>query len=106
MHTYSRGYDQFPSNAPEILKRGKGAYVYITTIMNFLDYAMALRAVNIGYSDERVNKAAIKQIENGTILARTVANWASEAAETFIDMIDCVDMVNSLKMAQQLLVQR
>ena len=27
-HTYSRGYDQFPSNAPQILKRGKGAYVY------------------------------------------------------------------------------
>ena len=27
-HTYSRGYDQYPSNAPQILKRGKGAYVY------------------------------------------------------------------------------
>ena len=27
-HTYSRGYDQFPSNAPTILKSGKGAYVF------------------------------------------------------------------------------
>ena len=27
-HTYSRGYDQYPSNAPQILKRGKGAYIY------------------------------------------------------------------------------
>jgi glutamate-1-semialdehyde 2,1-aminomutase len=23
-HTYSKGYDQFPSNAPEILEYGKG----------------------------------------------------------------------------------
>ena len=27
-HTYSRGYDQFPYNAPEILQKGKGTYVY------------------------------------------------------------------------------
>ena len=27
-HTYSRGDDQFPSNAPPILARGKGAYVW------------------------------------------------------------------------------
>ena len=27
-HTYSRGDDQFPYNAPPILNRGEGAYVY------------------------------------------------------------------------------
>ena len=27
-HTYSRGDDQFPSNAPPILERGEGAYVF------------------------------------------------------------------------------
>jgi len=27
-HTYSRGYDQYPVNAPEILKSGKGVYVF------------------------------------------------------------------------------
>ncbi|WP_033916744.1 glutamate-1-semialdehyde 2,1-aminomutase [Campylobacter sputorum] len=95
-HTYSRGYDQFPSNAPEILKRGKGAYVYDHNDNEFLDYAMALRAVNIGYSDERVNKAAIKQIENGNNLSRP-SLIELEAAETFIDMIDCVDMVKFTK---------
>ena len=26
-HTYSRGFDQFPSNAPQILEKGKGAYL-------------------------------------------------------------------------------
>lgn len=27
-HAYSRGDDQFPSNAPQILARGEGAYVW------------------------------------------------------------------------------
>jgi glutamate-1-semialdehyde 2,1-aminomutase len=27
-HTYSRGYDQYPTNAPQILAGGKGAYVW------------------------------------------------------------------------------
>lgn len=27
-HTYSRGFDQFPSGSPEILFSGKGCYVY------------------------------------------------------------------------------
>ena len=48
-HTYSKGYDQFPSNAPEILEKGKGCYVYDTDGNKYLDYGMALRAVNIGY---------------------------------------------------------
>jgi len=26
-HTYSRGKDQYPSNAPKILQKGDGAYV-------------------------------------------------------------------------------
>ena len=29
-HTYSRGADQYPLNAPSILSRGKGAYIFDT----------------------------------------------------------------------------
>ena len=36
-HTYSRGADTFPSNAPPILKKGKGAYVYDVNNKKFLD---------------------------------------------------------------------
>ena len=43
-HTYSRGYDQFPSNVPEILERGEGVYVFDTFGTKFLDYGMAVRA--------------------------------------------------------------
>ena len=27
-HTYSRGFDQFPANAPQVLDRGEGAWVW------------------------------------------------------------------------------
>ena len=69
-HTYSRGDDQFPSIAPPVLSKGKGAYVWDTHGAKYLDYGMALRAVTIGYADERVNAAAIRQIENGVNLTR------------------------------------
>ena len=62
-HTYSRGFDQFPSNAPQILSRGEGAYVWEPGGNRYLDYGMALRAVTLGYANPRVNSAAYKQIE-------------------------------------------
>lgn len=95
-HTYSRGYDQYPSNAPQILKRGKGAYVYDDKERAFLDYGMALRAVCLGYADERVNNAAIRQIEYGNNLTRP-SLIELEAAQTLINAIDSVDMVKFTK---------
>ena len=57
-HTYSRGYDQYPTNAPEILESGKGAYVRDPAGREFLDYGMSLRAVNIGYAEDAIDQAA------------------------------------------------
>jgi glutamate-1-semialdehyde 2,1-aminomutase len=91
-HTYSRGDDQFPSIAPPVLSRGKGAYVWDTHGNRYLDYGMALRAVTIGYADERVNTAAIRQIENGVNLTRAT-EIELEAAELICDLIPCAEMV-------------
>jgi glutamate-1-semialdehyde 2,1-aminomutase len=95
-HTYSRGFDQYPSNAPQILKRGKGAYVYDDKDNEYLDYGMALRAVNLGYANEQINSAAIEQIEFGNNLTRA-SIIELEAAETLIDLIPSVDMVKFTK---------
>ncbi len=95
-HTYSRGYDQYPINAPQILKRGKGAYIYDENENEFLDYGMALRAVNLGYANEAINKAALEQMEFGNNLTRA-SLIELEAAELLIDMIDSVDMVKFTK---------
>jgi glutamate-1-semialdehyde 2,1-aminomutase len=95
-HTYSRGDDQYPSNAPKILERGKGAYVWSPDGRKFLDYGMALRAVNIGYAEESINQAAIRQIENGNNLTRP-STIELEAAELFVSLFDSVDMVKFTK---------
>lgn len=95
-HTYSRGYDQYPSNAPQILKRGKGAYVYDQNDKEYLDYGMSLRAVNLGYANKEVNQAAIEQIEFGNNLTRP-SMIELEAAELLISLIDSVEMVKFTK---------
>jgi glutamate-1-semialdehyde 2,1-aminomutase len=95
-HTYSRGHDQYPSNAPQILARGAGAYVYDPEGNCFLDYGMALRAVNLGYAEEEIDQAAWKQIRNGNNLTRP-SLIELEAAELFVSLIDSVDMVKFTK---------
>ncbi|MFZ3218905.1 MAG: glutamate-1-semialdehyde 2,1-aminomutase [Rhodoferax sp.] len=95
-HTYSRGFDQFPVNAPQILKRGKGAHVFDPEGNKFLDYGMALRAVNIGYAEDEIDQAAIEQIRNGNNLTRP-SMIELEAAELLIGLIDSVDMVKFTK---------
>ncbi len=95
-HTYSRGDDQYPSNAPSILTRGKDAYVWDPEGNKFLDYVMALRAVTLGYANERVNNAAIAQINNGVNLSRA-STIELEAAEIIIDLIPSAEMVKFAK---------
>lgn len=94
-HTYSRSADQFPSNAPEILSSGNGAYVYAEDGQVLLDYGMALRSVGIGYAEPDVNYAAIKAVWQGNNLTRP-STIELEAAERFCDLIGC-DMVKFTK---------
>jgi glutamate-1-semialdehyde 2,1-aminomutase len=95
-HTYSRGADQFPANAPQILARGKGAYVFDDKGTRYLDYGMALRAVNIGYAEDEIDEAAIREIRNGDNL--TLPSLIElEAAERLCALIESVDMVKFTK---------
>ncbi len=95
-HTYSRGADQFPANAPQILSHGKGAYVHDSRGVPYLDYGMALRAVAIGYAEEEIDEAAIREIRNGNNLTRP-SLIELEAAELLTGLIDSVDMVKFTK---------
>ncbi len=95
-HTYSRGFDQYPSNAPQIFDKGKGAYAFSPDGRRFLDYGMALRAVNVGYAEDEIDSAAIAQIRCGNNLTRP-SMIELEAAELLCDLIDSVDMVKFTK---------
>lgn len=95
-HTYSRGDDQFPDNAPSILERGAGCYVYDPYGTKYLDYGMGLRAVTIGYANSEVNKAAIDAIEKGNNLTRASMTELN-AAELMVDLIPNAEMVKFAK---------
>ena len=95
-HTYSRSYDQYPANAPQILDNGKGAYVFEPDGTKYLDYGMALRAVNLGYAEDEIDEAAFQQIRKGNNLTRP-SMIELEAAELMVDLIDSVDMVKFTK---------
>ena len=91
-HTYSRGDDQYPLNAPPILSHGEGAYVFDAEGKRYLDYGMALRAVTLGYGYQPVAQAAIDEIRKGNQLTRASLTELA-AAETLVDLIPCADMV-------------
>lgn len=95
-HTYSRGDDQFPINAPSVLERGQGCYVWDVDGNQFLDYGMALRAVTIGYGYERIAEAAIKEIYNGNNLTRA-SKIEIDTAEKMVGLIKGMDMVKFAK---------
>ena len=95
-HTYSRADDGYPANAPPILEKGKGAYVWDLEGNRYLDYGMALRAVTVGYDYERISNAAIKQIHNGNNLTRA-SKIEIEAARDLCELIPWVDMVKFAK---------
>lgn len=95
-HTYSRGDDQFPTNAPQILQRGEGAYVWSPDGKRFLDYGMALRAVTLGYAHASVNAAAIREIQLGNNLTRASVTEL-QAAELMVELIPSADMVKFAK---------
>ncbi len=42
-HTYSKGDDQWPENAPRVIERGKGCYVWDADGNKFIDWSMGLR---------------------------------------------------------------
>jgi glutamate-1-semialdehyde 2,1-aminomutase len=95
-HTYSRGDDQFPSNAPAILDRGEGAFVYSPDGQKYLDYGMGLRSVNIGYGNKEVADACFKEILKGNNLTRASVTEL-KAAELMVDLIPSVEMVKFAK---------
>ena len=69
-HTYSKGDDQFPANAPRHIERGEGAWVWDDQDRKFLDWTMGLRSVTLGYGWKEVNEAAIVQMWKGSNFPR------------------------------------
>lgn len=95
-HTYSKGDDQFPANAPRYLERGDGARVWDRDGTEYLDWCMGLRAVTLGYRYEPVINAAIEQIWKGSNFGRP-SFIETELAEDLIALIPSAEMVKFAK---------
>ena len=95
-HTYSRGFDQFPDNSPQILKSGNGSYVFDDKNNKFLDYGMGLRSVILGYSNKEVNEAAVEAIKKGNNLTRP-STTELDLAQYIVKNFKHVEMVKFCK---------
>ena len=95
-HTYSKGDDQFPINAPAAITHGKGAHVWGIDGKEYIDCSMGLTSVCIGHGYESVARAVADAAYRGTNFQRP-ASIELEAAEMFLSAVQSGDMVKFAK---------
>lgn len=95
-HTYSKGDDQFPVNAPAAITHGKGARVWDLDGNEYIDCSMGLTSVSIGHGYEPVAKAVADAAYQGTNFQRPAA-LELEAARKFLDTVRSGEMVKFAK---------
>ncbi len=95
-HTYSKGDDQFPSNAPAAITHGRGAHVWDIDGNEFIDCSMGLTSVSIGHGYEPVSRAVADAAAKGTNFQRPSADELP-AAEHFLASVQSGEMVKFSK---------
>lgn len=96
-HTYSKGHDQFPENAPSLIEFGEGAWVFDENGNKFVDCAMGLTSVSLGHGDKEVAKAVYESALRGTNYSKPAA-MELKAAEYFLaQVVPHHDMVKFTK---------
>jgi glutamate-1-semialdehyde 2,1-aminomutase len=95
-HTYAKGDDQFPEQAPGFIVRGKGCHVWDLDGNEFIEYGMGLRAVTLGHAFEPVVEAAYEQMQLGANFSRP-AKIELDLAEALLEIVDGADMVKFAK---------
>ena len=95
-HTYAKGDDQYPEQAPGFLVRGKGCHVWDVDGNEFIEYGMGLRAVTLGHAFEPIVEAAQRQMQLGINFNRP-AKIEVDLAESMLGIIDGADMVKFAK---------
>lgn len=95
-HTYGKGDDQFPINAPPYLERGDGAYVWSDRDIRFIDWTMGLRTMTLGYGNKAVIEAAVEQIWKGSNFGRP-SYIETQYAEELVEHLPNIEMVKYAK---------
>ena len=95
-HTYSKGNDQFPANAPDAFVRGKGARVWDLDGREFVDWGMGINNVLIGHAEDAIDDAASAAARNGQNFSRPTV-LEVEAAEELVALLDGMEMAKFAK---------
>lgn len=95
-HTYSKGDDQFPYNAPKGIAKGQGVHVWDVDGNKYIDWAMGLTSVGLGHAYEPVLEAVREQLLLGANFQRP-ATIELEFAELLKEMFPQFDMFKFAK---------
>jgi glutamate-1-semialdehyde 2,1-aminomutase len=95
-HTYAKGDDQYPEDAPALIERGEGAHVWDVDGNEFIEYGAGLRAVTLGHAFPEVVEAAIAAMRRGVNFVRP-ARIELEMAEKMLSIIPGAEMVKFAK---------
>lgn len=95
-HTYSKGDDQFPANAPSRIESGHGAHVRGSDGEEYLDLCMGLTSVILGHAYEPVNRAVRASLKNGVNFQRP-SDVELQFAEYLNDLFPWLDMFKFAK---------
>jgi len=91
--TFSKSYTQFvEGRAPVFVKKAKGSHLWDIDNNKFLDYAMALGPVILGYNNGVVNSAVKKTLSMGTVFSLP-HELEYELSRLLTRCIPCAEMV-------------
>lgn len=95
-HTYAKGDDQYPTDAPGFIVRGSGCRVWDADGNSFIEYGMGNRAVGLGHAYPSVVDRVRAELDNGSNFTRPSAIEVA-CAEQFLSLIDTAEMVKFCK---------
>lgn len=91
--TFSKSITQYPYGvSPYFAARAKGSHLWDVDGNEYVDFINALAAVTLGYADEDVDDAVVRQMKNGVVY--TLSNeLEAEAAERIVRMVPAAERV-------------
>jgi glutamate-1-semialdehyde 2,1-aminomutase len=91
--TFSKSRTQYPPGvAPLFATRSKGSHTWDVDGNEYVDLVSSLGAVALGYGDEEIEEAVIRQLKDGVTLSLATPLEA-EVAERIVDLIPCAEQV-------------
>ena len=95
--TFSKSRTQYPVGAaPLFASRSQGSHTWDIDGNEYVDLVCSLGAVALGYGDEEINEAVVRQLRDGVTLSLAHPIEA-EVAERLVDLVPCAERVRFAK---------